>query len=59
MEYVAGWDASDSTSAKINTPPYTKIVEEFNTRGLRIAVLDKYFCNNIESDIAESVLEVR
>ena len=53
MESVAGWDALDSTSANRNTPPYTKIVDEFNTRGLRIAVLDKYFCDNIDSDIVD------
>jgi aspartyl-tRNA(Asn)/glutamyl-tRNA(Gln) amidotransferase subunit A len=53
LEYVAGWDALESTSTNRNTPPYTKIVKGFNIRGLRIAVLDKYFCDNIESDIGD------
>ena len=33
-------------------PPYTKIIEEPNLKGLRIAVLDEYFCDSLHSEIA-------
>ena len=53
MEYITGWDALDRPSANRNLPPYTKILEEPCTRGLRIAVLKKYFCDNIHSEISD------
>lgn len=52
LEYAAGWDALDATSANNNVPPYTKIIENPNLRGLRIAVLDEYFCDILHSEIA-------
>ena len=52
LEYAAGWDALDATSAKNTVPPYTKIIEEPNLKGLRIAVPDEYFCDSLHSEIA-------
>ena len=52
LEYVAGWDALDATSANNTVPPYTKIIEEPNLKGLRIAVLDEYFCDRLHPEIA-------
>lgn len=52
LEYAAGWDALDATSANNNVPPYTKIIEQPNLKGLRIAVLDEYFCDSLHSEIA-------
>jgi aspartyl-tRNA(Asn)/glutamyl-tRNA(Gln) amidotransferase subunit A len=39
LEYVAGWDALDPTSAKNTVPPYTKIIEEPNLKGLELQSL--------------------
>lgn len=52
LEYATGWDALDATSANNNVPPYTKIIEQPNLKGLRIAVLDEYFCDSLHSEIA-------
>lgn len=52
LEYAAGWDALDATSANNNVPSYTKIIEKPNLKGLRIAVLEEYFCDSLHSEIA-------
>jgi aspartyl-tRNA(Asn)/glutamyl-tRNA(Gln) amidotransferase subunit A len=53
MEYVAGQDASDRSSINSNLPPYTRIMEELCSKGLRIAVLKEYFFDNLHSEIAD------
>jgi aspartyl-tRNA(Asn)/glutamyl-tRNA(Gln) amidotransferase subunit A len=53
MEYVAGSKASDGSSVGGNLRPYTKIIEKPCTKRLRIAVLEKYFCDNMHSEIAD------
>jgi aspartyl-tRNA(Asn)/glutamyl-tRNA(Gln) amidotransferase subunit A len=53
MECVAGRDTSDGSSANRIIPSYTKIIEESRTKGLRIAVLKKYFCDNMHPEIAD------
>jgi aspartyl-tRNA(Asn)/glutamyl-tRNA(Gln) amidotransferase subunit A len=53
MEYVADCDTLDGFSINRKLHPYTKIIEESSTKGLRIAVLKKYFCDNIQSEIAD------
>jgi aspartyl-tRNA(Asn)/glutamyl-tRNA(Gln) amidotransferase subunit A len=50
MEHFACWNTSDGSSANKNFPPYTKILEEPCTKPIRIAVLKKYFCDNIHSE---------
>ena len=51
MEYVTGWDTSNGNSANRSIPSYTKIIEGHRTRRFRIAVLKKYFCDNLHPEI--------
>ncbi len=53
MEYVAGRDASDRSSIYTNLPPYTRIMEGPCSKGLRVAVLKEYFCDNLHFEIAD------
>lgn len=48
MEYVAGRDALDYSSINTNLSPYTRIKEEPCSKGLRVAVLKEYFCDNMQ-----------
>jgi aspartyl-tRNA(Asn)/glutamyl-tRNA(Gln) amidotransferase subunit A len=52
MEHVACWNASDG-SANRNLSPYTKILEEPGIKPVRIAVLKKYFCDNMHAEISD------
>ena len=53
MEHLACWNASDGFSANRNLPSYTKILEEPWTKSVRIAVLKKYFRDNMHSEISD------
>ncbi len=53
MEHVACWNASNGSSANKSFPSYTKILEEPSTKQVRIAVLKKYFCDNMHSEISD------
>lgn len=53
MEHVSCWNISDGSSANRNLPHYTKILEEPSTKPVRIAVLKKYFCDNMHSEISD------
>ena len=53
MECVAGWDTSNGSSANRSVPSYTRIIEESCKKRLRIAVLKKYFCDNMHPEIAD------
>ena len=54
MEAIAGHDARDSTSLTQNVPIYSEQLEE-SIDGLRIGVVDEYFSDGLDSEVAASV----
>lgn len=43
MEYMAGWDPLDKTSEDKQVPAYTKIIEKFTLKGVRIGIPKEFF----------------
>jgi aspartyl-tRNA(Asn)/glutamyl-tRNA(Gln) amidotransferase subunit A len=52
MEHFAGQDTSAFSSISTNLPPYTSIIEEPCSKGLRVAILKEHFCDNMDPEIA-------
>jgi aspartyl-tRNA(Asn)/glutamyl-tRNA(Gln) amidotransferase subunit A len=51
MEFVTGWNTSNGNSANRSIPSYTKLIEQHRTKMFRIAVLKRYFCDNLHPEI--------
>ncbi len=54
MEAIAGHDARDSTSLTQCVPIYSERLEE-SIEGLRIGIVDEYFADGLDSEVAASV----
>lgn len=57
MNVIAGYDTSDSTSANINCPDYTKALVN-NVKGLKIGLPKEYFGEGISQEVKKGVMQV-
>jgi len=57
MNVIAGYDSSDSTSANINYPDYTKSLIN-DVKGMKIGLPKEYFGEGISEEVKKSVMTV-
>lgn len=56
MQVIAGYDAQDSTSARMPVPDYAGGIDA-GVKGLRVGIPKEYFAGGLNTDVATSVKE--
>ncbi|RLD17712.1 MAG: Asp-tRNA(Asn)/Glu-tRNA(Gln) amidotransferase GatCAB subunit A [Caldiserica bacterium] len=58
MEVIAGYDEYDSTSLNEEVPEYSKDIENFDIKGVKIGLPDEYFELGVDSEIKDRILGI-
>jgi aspartyl-tRNA(Asn)/glutamyl-tRNA(Gln) amidotransferase subunit A len=57
MNLIAGHDPSDSTSANVPVPDYTKALKKKDLKKLKVGVPQEYFTDGLDAEVASAVRE--
>ncbi|NCT56079.1 Asp-tRNA(Asn)/Glu-tRNA(Gln) amidotransferase subunit GatA [bacterium] len=57
LNKTAGIDIKDATSSSLIVPDYTKDLENFDVKGLKIGIPEEYFSKDVDSKIIQKIEE--